>query len=89
VVGITWGYVVSCRTGAPRPAIYSEAAMRSGPPYPRWVNVYILVLAVCLAMWVILCVRHGGTPWSHAPGASLCLGGRVSSLLGTCHPWSF
>jgi hypothetical protein len=35
-------------------------------PYPpRAINIYLLVLGLCLLVWIILDVMHGGPPWSH------------------------
>jgi hypothetical protein len=37
----------------------------SRPYPPRWINVYLLALGLCLLVWIILDVLHGGPPWSH------------------------
>jgi hypothetical protein len=35
-------------------------------PYPpRWVWIYMVVLLLGLLVWGILCVLHGGPPWTH------------------------
>lgn len=38
---------------------------QSKPYPPRWVMIYLLVLALCLTVWAILCIVHGGPPWTH------------------------
>jgi hypothetical protein len=36
-----------------------------GRPYlPRWVVIYTVVLLLCLLVYVILDVIHGGPPWN-------------------------
>ena len=36
----------------------------TGRPYPpRWAMIYMLVLVLCLLVWIILAVMHGGPPW--------------------------
>ena len=42
----------------------------TGKPYPpRWVQIYMLFLILAAIVWIILCVLHGGPPWSHGPGS--------------------
>ena len=42
------------------------ADSKASKPYPpRWVMIYLLVLGLCAIVWIILCVMHGGTPWTH------------------------
>ena len=42
----------------------------TGKPYPpRWAMIYMMVLILAAIVWIILCVLHGGTPWSHVPGS--------------------
>lgn len=37
---------------------------RVNKPYPpRWAMIYMLVIVLCLIVWVILDVMHGGPPW--------------------------
>ncbi len=37
---------------------------KPGKPYPpRWVMIYLLVLALALIVWTILAALHGGPPW--------------------------
>lgn len=39
---------------------------RPSKPYPpRWAMIYMLVLVLSAIAWIILCVLHGGTPWTH------------------------
>jgi hypothetical protein len=41
------------------------ADSNAGKPHPpRWAMIYMLVLAICAIVWVILVVVHGGTPWT-------------------------
>ena len=38
----------------------------TGKPYPpRWAVIYALVLVLCAVVWIIRCVIHGDTPWTH------------------------
>ena len=37
----------------------------SKPYPPRSIKIYLLVLGLCLLVWIILDVLHGGPPWSH------------------------
>ena len=41
----------------------------TNPGPPRWAVIYTVVLLLCLLVWVILCILHGGPPWTHGPGS--------------------
>lgn len=48
-------WVTLCRMGKPD----------AGKPYlPRWVVIYTVVLLLCLLVYVILDVIHGGPLWN-------------------------
>lgn len=35
-------------------------------PYPpRWAMIYMLLIALVVVAWIIICAVHGGPPWEH------------------------